>query len=166
MEQQQIDFLQQQWLVQHATGRCLHIGSGMKPITNAVNLDPDPERWPWANVAATAVQLPFADETFDTVVSSHVLPIFADIRQALREMARVLVLGGRMAHVIPDLRYAPSRASSRYPFEHQFSGWYGPDDFQKAIVGVQDMLIITHLRSFMMFNWSFQMEAIKCVNSL
>lgn len=161
MDQARIDFLQQEWLISKAQGRCLHIGSGMKPIIGAVNLDPNPERRPWADVAGNALALPFADGAFDTVVSSHVLPVFADIHQALLEMARVLVPGGRMAHVVPDLRYAPSRKSSHHHFERQANGWYGPSDFRQSLHGLADVLIVTNLVEFTEFQWSFKFEALR-----
>jgi len=161
LEQKIIDRLQQQWLENKAIGRCLHIGSGMKPIRGAVNLDPDPNRYQWADVAGSGLALPFADATFDSVVSSHVLPIFADVQQALREMARVLKKGGRMAHVIPDLRYAPSRASSHHQYERQYSGWYGPTAFRAYIPNLGDVLEVVTLASFTEFNWSFKLEAIR-----
>ena len=74
MKQAEIDRYQQDWLVSKCYGGCLHIGSGMKPIRGAVNLDPDPNRRQWADVAGVGLALPFVDGGFDTVVSSHVLP--------------------------------------------------------------------------------------------
>ena len=44
-----------------------------------------------------AESLPFADRSFDAVVSQFGLMFFADRDQALREMLRVLVPGGRLA---------------------------------------------------------------------
>jgi demethylmenaquinone methyltransferase/2-methoxy-6-polyprenyl-1,4-benzoquinol methylase len=46
--------------------------------------------------AADALNLPFADETFDAVVSGFLLRNVTDIRQTLVEQARVLKTGGRM----------------------------------------------------------------------
>lgn len=162
MNQREIDIAQQQWLVSKAVGRCLHVGSGMKRIPWAVNIDPNPERWHGlADVAADARCLPFQDGVFDSVVSSHVLPIFGDIKKALREMARVMCVGGRMAHVVPDLCYAPSRASSHHQFEKQFNGWHGPKEFQIDILGLEDVLLVTQLENFKEFCWSFKFEAVK-----
>ena len=53
-----------------------------------------------------ARQLPFADESFDTVVSSMVLHNIRDevgCRQAVEEIARVLKPGGRL--VIQDMQH-------------------------------------------------------------
>ena len=161
MKQQQIDKAQQHWLESKAFGRCLHIGSGSKPIHGAVNLDPDPHKRRWADVAGAGLALPFVSNTFDTVLSSHVLPLFADVNQALREMARVLVVGGRIAHVVPDLRYAPSRTSSHHRYERQYSGWFGPCDFLASLDDLSDILLIVGVVEFEEFQWSFKVEALR-----
>lgn len=164
MDQAMIDTLQQAWLVEQARGRALHIGSGMKPIPGAVNLDPNPDRRRWAEVSGFGDRLPFMDGVFDSVVSSHVIPVFGDIVGALREMARVLRPGGTMAHVVPDLRYAPSRASSHWRFERQYNGWHGPDDLRRAIGNGLPELDIVELENFQEFQWSFKFVARKIEN--
>jgi SAM-dependent methyltransferase len=45
----------------------------------------------------SALQMPFADETFDLVLCQQGVQFFADRPAGLREMRRVLVQGGRMA---------------------------------------------------------------------
>jgi SAM-dependent methyltransferase len=45
---------------------------------------------------ATAEELPFADESFETVVSTLVLCTVTDPRRAVAEVARVLQPGGRL----------------------------------------------------------------------
>src|SRR5205814_10130169 len=47
--------------------------------------------------AADAVDLPFRNEAFDTVVSNFVIFHFPDYRTALFDMIRVLKTGGRLA---------------------------------------------------------------------
>jgi len=52
----------------------------------------------WQNVEAReadAAQLPFPDESFDKVICSYALNIIPDYVQAIREVRRVLVPGGR-----------------------------------------------------------------------
>ena len=51
---------------------------------------------------ANALSLPFADETFDVVVSTQVYEYVADIATALTEARRVLRTGGRMLIVATD----------------------------------------------------------------
>jgi len=161
VEQQEIDGFQQRWIVERAVGRTLHIGCGMKPIPGAVNADPSPERWGWSDVACDAHTLPFADGVFDSVVSNHVIPHLHDPVSALREMARVLRHGGTMAHVIPDLRYAPRRREYRHPFGHQPHGWHGPEEFMPVMAQVADVLTVLRLEAFRGFKWSFGLEAVR-----
>lgn len=55
-------------------------------------------------VAATVERLPFADGTFARVLVVDALHHFADQRQAIRELVRVLQPGGRLVIEEPDLR--------------------------------------------------------------
>ncbi len=54
---------------------------------------------------ATALQLPFADGAFERVVAAEVLEHLPEDTRAMRELARVLAPGGRMAVTVP--RYGP-----------------------------------------------------------
>jgi SAM-dependent methyltransferase len=49
-----------------------------------------------------AEELPFPDESFDKVVSQFGLMFFTDPQQAIREMLRVLIPGGRMVVAVWD----------------------------------------------------------------
>jgi SAM-dependent methyltransferase len=60
----------------------------------------------WQHGSAEA--LPFADQSFDAVVSQFGLMFFPDRARALREMLRVLVAGGRLIVAVWDaLAYSP-----------------------------------------------------------
>lgn len=134
----------------------------MKPIAGAINADPNPERWAWADLACDAHALPFADGCLDSVVSNHVVPHLHNPLGALREMARVLKPGGVMSHVIPDLRYAPRRIEPMYPFAHQHHVWEGPLAFGLDVMSkLCGLFGMVWLEDFMEFRWSFNVMAIR-----
>jgi SAM-dependent methyltransferase len=161
-EEERISAIQQRWIVKRARGRALQIGCGMKPILGVINSDPNPERWPWADVACDAHALPFADGSLDSVVSNHVVPHLHNPVLALREMARVLRPGGVIAHVIPDLRYAPRRHSKRHPFADQPHGWWGPLDFWYNVMSkLGHLFSVVKLADFEEFRFSFRLEAVR-----
>ena len=54
---------------------------------------------------ATALDLPFADGSFDRVIAAEVLEHIPEDQRAISELARVLRPGGRMAVTVP--RYGP-----------------------------------------------------------
>ncbi len=51
--------------------------------------------------AGDAVQLPFADASFDRIIASEVLEHVPDDRAAIAELARVLAPGGQLAVTVP-----------------------------------------------------------------
>src|SRR4051794_13812942 len=105
-----------QALIPRAGGRVLEIGGGTganlglyRPDTGSLTVtEPERpmlrrlertahERAPQANVvSAPAEDLPFEDDSFDTVVSTLVLCTVDDQPRALRELQRVLAPGGRL----------------------------------------------------------------------
>ncbi|NIR30384.1 MAG: class I SAM-dependent methyltransferase [Gammaproteobacteria bacterium] len=73
----------------------LDINPGMLSV--AARIAPEVE---WRH--GSAESLPYEDESFDAVVSQFGLMFFSDRRAALREMARVLAHGGRLAVAVFD----------------------------------------------------------------
>ncbi|HOA90008.1 class I SAM-dependent methyltransferase [Propioniciclava tarda] len=114
------------WVCSRASGRVLELGIGTGlnlPYYSAdvalTGLDWSPRmldqardaaarlRRPVELVPGDAVALPFADGTFDTVLSTYLLCSVADVRVVLAEARRVLVPGGRLLladHVAPASR--------------------------------------------------------------
>lgn len=68
------------------------------------------------SLVAAAEALPYADETFDTVFSNEVIEHVSDDRAAVREIVRVLKVGGRA------VIFCPNRW---YPFETHGHYWRG-----------------------------------------
>jgi SAM-dependent methyltransferase len=88
------------------------------PMADRIDLSRAPDGVPTRLVRAPAEQLPFADGSFDTVVSTLVLCTVSDPARAISEVARVLRPGGRLLfceHVEADAgwRRAAQRRSAR-----------------------------------------------------
>lgn len=90
------------------------------PGTSVTGLDPQSGMLAVAAELAPGIQwkpgvaesIPFADETFDAVVSQFGLMLFTDRVQALREMLRVLVPQGQLFVVVWDaLEHIPGYAA-------------------------------------------------------
>ena len=67
-----------------------------EPMADRIDLSRAPDGVPARLVRAPAEQLPFAEESFDTVVSTLVLCTVSDPARALSEVGRVLRPGGRL----------------------------------------------------------------------
>jgi SAM-dependent methyltransferase len=68
--------------------------------------------------------LPFADETFDVVLSQMALMFFPDRARAVAEMARVAASGGTVAVLVPS---ELERQAAFAPFVEIAARWAGPE---------------------------------------
>ena len=92
-------------------------------------------------VLGDATELPFPDESFDVVVSQAGLMFFPDRIQAVSEMGRVLVSGGRLAIQVWAASVAQQafaavveRHAGAEMAEHYLAPWSMPDPDQLARV--------------------------------
>lgn len=93
--------------------RILDIGSADGPSVSwlrtdglHVSMDLDPRGLGRNGVCASALALPFADESFDIVAAFDVIEHCEPERVALDEVARVLVPGGRFLMSVPAYQWA------------------------------------------------------------
>lgn len=96
-------------------GKLLDIGCGNKPYkkflecTEYVGLDTDEKVSP--DIVGDVTNLPFEDETFDSILCTEVLEHIPDITKALQEMYRVLRKDGNIYLTVPMywcLHYEPN----------------------------------------------------------
>lgn len=98
-----------------ASPRLLDVGSadgpsvGWLPREDVVSLDIDPRGLDRGGVCASVLQLPFRDGAFDLVTAFDVLEHCAPESQAIRELRRVLVPGGRLLASVPAYQWAWSQ---------------------------------------------------------
>jgi SAM-dependent methyltransferase len=81
-------------------GKGIDIGCSRDPITRYC-VAFDKSDWPEVTVQGDAAALPFEDESFDWVYSSHCLEDFEDTEAILREWLRVLKHSGTIALYVP-----------------------------------------------------------------
>jgi predicted SAM-dependent methyltransferase len=105
--------------------------------------------------------LPFADASFDVVLSCHVLEHIEDDQSAIAELARVLRLGGWAAVMVPycanastsDERHLPPRlrlAINGHPYHYRI---YGPD-LVGRLTAVGFVVSAIHARDFLSPHWT------------
>ena len=83
----------------------LEIGSGNKPSDGYLHFDI--REVEGTDIAGDARELPFEDNSFEEILSRFFLEHVhrSDAKKALKEMVRVLVPGGRLEIVVPNLGY-------------------------------------------------------------
>jgi SAM-dependent methyltransferase len=88
----------------HAAGLVLDAGAGKRPVyfDNVVNYEIVP--YDTTDVVGVGEELPFADDSFDAVISHAVLEHVKDPFRCAREIARVLKPGGELFCAVPHLQ--------------------------------------------------------------
>jgi SAM-dependent methyltransferase len=91
-------------LISQSAGPILDVGAGLRPIyrDDVINVEIVP--YPTTDVIGASEYLPFADNTFDLVISVAVLEHVRDPFAAARELQRVLKPGGRIFVAVPFLQ--------------------------------------------------------------
>lgn len=74
------------------------VGSTFYAMVEASEVDREAECW---SVRGGALELPFADGTFDRIIASEILEHISDDRAAIGELTRVLRPGGTLAVTVP-----------------------------------------------------------------
>jgi SAM-dependent methyltransferase len=91
-------------LIAQSSGPILDVGAGNRPTyrEDVINVEIVP--YPTTDVIGASEYLPFADDTFDLVISVAVLEHVRDPFAAARELERVLKPGGRIFAAVPFLQ--------------------------------------------------------------
>jgi SAM-dependent methyltransferase len=146
------------------TGRAIEIGCGSARLLSrvrkatgiaAVGLDPSPQALALARRTAEALgapmevlrgdarALPFADASFDLVLSGGLLEHFEDPRPVLAEMVRVLRPGGTFyADVVPRrpslyrMREIPRMLTRPWLLPGVYESAFGPADYRRLLAAL------------------------------
>ncbi|AFM13271.1 class I SAM-dependent methyltransferase [Turneriella parva] len=114
-------------------GKGLEIGVGARtiaPVSRTLLADGYESHGNHRSIAQTyfpAAAIPFADETFDFVLSEHTLEHIGNALRALTEWNRVLRPGGHLILFLPHKERTNDRLRERTPLAHLI------EDFQKNI---------------------------------
>ncbi|MCD6095136.1 MAG: class I SAM-dependent methyltransferase [Thermoprotei archaeon] len=65
--------------------------------------EPEKELRKWDWIVGGAQYLPFRDSCFDKVIASHVIEHLDDPIMFLKEVRRILKIGGRLTLILPQL---------------------------------------------------------------
>lgn len=153
-------------------GFVLDIGCGPQPVPSylmpypverIVGIDPISKQadHPFRFVSGVGEYLPFADASFDVLVSGTTLDHYYLLDQGLREAARVLVPGGHFVAWITEVAGAPeydpySRAAEPFDSEHMYHidrAWFLP---LMRRMGFREAEIVAFRRPFPFLFMSFE----------
>jgi SAM-dependent methyltransferase len=122
-----------------SNGRVVGLDATAGMIAVAAQLEPSIE---WTH--GVAESLPFPDRSFDAVVSQFGFMFFADRRQAVREMLRVLDAGGHIAVAVWDALDSMPAYATEVALLEQSAGRAAADALRAPFVlGNRDDLVAT-----------------------
>lgn len=114
-------------------GRLLDVGAGtciLEPYRHgeyvATDLTADLLAPGDRRVLSNAIDLPFADESFDVVSCVSVLQYVLDVNAALHEFRRVVRPSGQVLVLVPNHAYVRNRLTvlrGRFPWSSQLDSW-------------------------------------------
>lgn len=92
----------------------LIVGCDRSPemLRHARTLSPSTSAFPGGWLVADALQLPFRDGRFDAVLATNLLFLFADPACAVRELARVVAVGGAIGWLNPSAEMGQASAAA------------------------------------------------------
>lgn len=126
-------------LARYTRGRLLDLGPGPWPIwPNALSID-DMDEWKdvdWSpDIKGDVRDLSmFADRSFDSVFSSHVLEHIEDTEKTLREWWRVVKVGGHLTLYLPHAEHYPNIGDEGGNPDHKHD--FRPDDITKIMTSM------------------------------
>lgn len=91
-------------LIASSDGPIVDVGAGLRPDYREDVVNLEVVAYPTTDVIAASEYLPFADATFDLVISVAVLEHVRDPFAAARELARIVRPGGRIFAAVPFLQ--------------------------------------------------------------
>jgi len=112
-----------------------------------------------ADVAASGADLPFAAESFDSVIARHNLEHYVDTAGVLIEWRRVLRPGGTLAVILPDEENFPSERGRTLDLDPTHYHGYSMAALERLVHLVGGFVDLT--TEVVVPQWSFMLTATK-----
>lgn len=114
-------------------------GNGLDPGSGHRTFSPDVVTMDMVSTEAQAMgraeSLPFADCSFDFVITSHLIEHIQDTRGTLREWLRVVKPGGYVCSIVPNVIHTRGMNTDATPHLHE----WGPREFMEDVFLHKDL---------------------------